>query len=93
MLIWDKACIDYRLWFKLKHTYGIYFITLEKSNSAAEVCSINIVDHTNPRNEGIISDQLVANCCGVTLRRIVYTNPEGGVTYNDLTSDNTLPAI
>ena len=31
MLIWDKACIGYRLWFKLKHTYGIYFITLESS--------------------------------------------------------------
>ncbi|MBC8128555.1 MAG: hypothetical protein H8M99_15560 [Gloeobacteraceae cyanobacterium ES-bin-144] len=23
MLIWNKACIDYRHWFKLKHTYGI----------------------------------------------------------------------
>ncbi len=28
MLIWDKASIDYRHWFKLKHTYGIYFVTL-----------------------------------------------------------------
>lgn len=24
------ACIDYHLWFKLKHTYGIYLNTLEK---------------------------------------------------------------
>lgn len=92
MLIWDKACIDYRLWFKLKHTYGIYFITLEKSNSAAEPCSIDLVDHSNPRNDGIISDQFVATSNGVTLRRIVYTNPEDGVTYTYLTSDNTLPA-
>ncbi|MCU0749333.1 MAG: hypothetical protein MUF13_07285, partial [Akkermansiaceae bacterium] len=36
-------------WFKLKHTYGIYFLTLEKSNSAAETCSINLVDHSDPR--------------------------------------------
>jgi hypothetical protein len=92
MLIWDKACINYRHWFKLKHTYGIYFITLEKSNSAAEPCSIGLVDRSDPRNHGIISDQLVATSHGVTLRRIVYTNPEDGVTYAYLTSDNTLPA-
>jgi Transposase DDE domain len=92
MLIWDKACIDYRHWFKLKHNYGIYFITLEKSNSAAETCSIELVDRSDPRNDGIISDHLVATSNGVTLRRIVYTNPEDGVTYTYLTSDFTLPA-
>ena len=92
MLIWDKACIDYRLWFKLKHTYGIYLITLEKSNSAAEPCSIDLLDRGDPRNDGIISDQLVATSNGVTLRRIVYTNPEDGVTYTYLTSENNLPA-
>jgi hypothetical protein len=92
MLIWDKACIDYRLWFKLKHTYGIYFITVEKSNSAAETCSIDLIDRSDPRNHGIISDHLVATSNGVTLRRIVYMNPEDGVIYSYLTSDNTLPA-
>lgn len=92
MLIWDKACIDYRHWFKLKHTYGIYFVTLEKSNSAAETCSIKLFDSSDPRNDGIISDHLVATANGVTLRRIVYTNPEDGVTYTYLTSDFTLPA-
>ena len=92
MLIWDKACIDYRHWFKLKHTYGIYFVTLEKSNSAAETCSIDLVDRDDPRNGGIISDQLVATSNGVTLRRIIYINPEDAVTYSYLTSDYTLPA-
>jgi len=29
---------------------------------------------------------------GVTLRRIVYINPEDGVIYTHLTTDNTLPA-
>ena len=29
MLVWDKACIDYHLWHRLKHSHGIYFITLE----------------------------------------------------------------
>jgi hypothetical protein len=92
MLIWDKACINYHHWHKLKHTYGIYFITLEKSNSSAEICSVNQLDRTDPRNDGVVSDHLVGTSGGVLLRRIVYTNPVDGVTYTYLTSDNTLPA-
>ncbi len=92
MLVWDKACIDYRHWYKLKHTYGIYFITLEKSNSPTETCSIDQLDRSDPRNEGVVSDHLVGTSTGVMLRRIVYINPEDGVTYTYLTSDFTLPA-
>jgi len=92
MLVWDKACIDYRHWFKLKHTYGIYFITREKSNSVAKTCSENLIDHSDPRNNGVISDHMVGTSNGVTLRRIVYVNPEDNVTYTYLTNDNTLPA-
>jgi len=91
-LVWDKACIDYRHWFKLKHTYGIYFVTLEKSNSMAENCSINAIDCKVPRNDGVISDHNVSTSTGVMLRRIVYTNPDDNVTYTYLTSDSTLPA-
>jgi hypothetical protein len=92
MLVWDKACIDYRLWFRLKHTYGIYFITIEKSNSTAEICSDDLLDHDDPRNEGVVSDHLVGTSCGVQLRRIVYVNPEDSSEYVYLTSDFTLPA-
>lgn len=92
MLAWDKACIEYRLWSGLKHTHGIYFITLEKSNSAAEECSVDMLDHADPRNEGVVSDHLVDTSCGVRLRRIIYTNPEDGVTYTYITNDFTLPA-
>ena len=92
MLIWDKACIDYRQWYKLKHTHGIYFVTLEKSNSTAETCAVNPLDASDPRNEGMVSDHLVGTSTGVMLRRIVYTNPEDGVTYTYLTNDFTLPA-
>jgi len=92
MLVWDKACIDYRHWHKLKHTYGIYFVTREKSNSTAETCSINQIDRSDPRNNGILSDEQVVTSSGVTLRRIVYINPEDGETYTYLTNDNTLPA-
>lgn len=92
MLVWDKACIDYQHWFKLKHTYGIYFTTCEKANSKAEICSANMLDHSEARNEGVVSDHLVGSSNGVQLRRIVYTNPEDGVTYIYLTNDFTLPA-
>lgn len=92
MLVWDKACIDYHHWFKLKHTYGIYFITLEKSNSAAEICSEDMLDRSDPRNHGIDSDHYVGTSNGVQLRRIIYINPEDGATYSYLTNDFTLPA-
>jgi IS4 transposase len=92
MLVWDKACIDYQHWFKLKHTYGIYFTTCEKANSKAEICSANMLDHSEARNEGVVSDHLVGSSNGVQLRRIVYINPEDGVTYTYLTNDFTLPA-
>ncbi len=72
---WDKACIDYHLWHTLKHNSGIYFITREKSNSTAEVCSINLIDPTDQRNQGIASDHLVGTANGVQLRRIIYTDP------------------
>jgi len=89
---WDKACIDYRLWHKLKHNSGVYFITREKSNSKAEVCSRNLIDPTDPRNEGIVSDQLVGTANGVQLRRIIYTDPCDGTTYTYLTNEMTVPA-
>jgi len=92
MLVWDKACIDYQLWHRLKHTYGIYFLTREKTNSAAEICSADTLDRSEPRNLGVESDRLVGTSNGVLLRRIVYTNPEDGVTYTYLTTDFTLPA-
>jgi len=92
MLVWDKACIDYRLWFDLKHTHGIYFITQEKENSAAEICSANLVDRSDPRNDGVVSDHLVSTSNGVQLRRIVYKDPRDGKVYTYLTNDNTLPS-
>lgn len=92
LLVWDKACIDYHLWHTLKHTHGIYFLTLEKTNSAAEICSQDQLDRSEPRNAGVVSDHHVGTSNGVMLRRIVYTNPEDEVTYSYLTTDFTLPA-
>ncbi len=92
MLVWDKACIDYKLWRDLKHTSGIYFITMEKENSVAKVCSANLVDPSDSRNEGVLSDHLVDTAAGVRLRRIIYKNPADGKTYTYLTNEFTLLA-
>ena len=91
MLVWDRACIDYMCWDELKRK-GIRFITMEKSNSAAIVMGDLPLDRADPRNEGIISDQLVGVPAGMTLRRIVYINPEDGEKYTYLTNETKLPA-
>ena len=89
---WDKACIDYGMWSHLKHTSGIYFITREKSNSAATVSSRNFIDTSDPRNDGIESDCLVSPSYGEVLRRITYTDPADGTAYTYLTNEMKIPA-
>ena len=87
---WDKACIDYYQWSKLKHNNGVYFITQEKSNSAAERMSNDLHDKTDKRNEGIGTDCFVGTS-GQMMRRIIYTDPRDGNTY--ITNELTLPAF
>jgi hypothetical protein len=89
---WDKTCIDYHLWHKLKHNSGVYFITREKSSSTLEVLSRNLIDTTDPRNNGIASDHLVGTSNGVQLRRIHYIDPRDGTAYSYLTNEMSLPA-
>lgn len=89
---WDKACIDYGMWSRLKHTAGVYFITREKLGSKAEISSSNSIDPTDPRNEGIHSDELVSPSYGEVLRRVVYTDPADGTTYTYLTNELNIPA-
>jgi IS4 transposase len=91
MIVWDKAIIDYYLWNGMKNSFGVYFTTMEKSNSAAETCSENLVDRDDERNEGVLSAHRILTPGGVLLRRIVYVNPEDGVSYTYITSDMTLP--
>ncbi len=84
MLIWDKACIDCRLWCKFKHSYSIYSKTLEKTNSTAENYSTDRLDRSDPRNQGVLSDHLVAISNCFILHRIVYINPKNSVRHNYL---------
>lgn len=88
---WDKACIDYKTWFRLKQR-GVYFVTREKSNSALQTISIDNTDRSDSRNEGILSDVLVGTDGTGTLRRITYLDPRDGKIYVYLTNELQLPA-
>lgn len=92
MLVWDRACVDYGVWHKLKTISGTYFVTMEKSNSAFMVCSGDLCDHSDPHNEGITSEEHVGVRDGSLIRRIRYTNPTDGKEYSFITNDLELPA-
>lgn len=89
---WDRAGIDYSHWAKRKNNNGIYFISVEKKNSAAEQISDNLFDAQDPRNEGIIQDVYIG-AGGHQMRRIVYQDPRNGKTYTYITNELTLPAF
>ena len=89
---WDKACIDYQQWAKLKNNSGVYFITQEKSNSAAERMSNNLHDKEDKRNEGVVVDCFVG-AAGRMMRRIAYVDPRDEKTYTYITNELTLPAF
>jgi len=74
ILVYDKAAIHYMQWHKWK-AKGLYMISCEKSNSAAQIVDIRSFDATDPRNVGIVSDELVGVACGTLLRRVHYRDP------------------
>jgi len=88
---WDKACINYAMWSRLK-SRGIYFVTREKSNSAMNTMSTELFSRDDPRNSGIESDTLVGNGNGEALRRVIYRDPCDGKCYTYLTNEMNLPA-
>ena len=93
LYLWDRACIDYEFWSKAKSQKGIYFATLAKSNSVMnKIRTFKDIDYSDPRNEGVHSDDLVETSAGYELRRIIYTDPRDGKQYIYLTNEKTLSA-
>ena len=90
LYVWDKAGIDFLAWYRWKKAHGIYFISLEKSNMKLDVTGRIAWDRNDPVNAGIISDEYVAGCAGVLIRRIRYCRPETGEILTFLTSEMTL---
>ena len=89
--VWDRAGIDFRQWHHWKHTGGLYFLSREKDNMKLEVIAENPWECADPRNEGVLSDELVATSQGVSVRRVRYRCPLRGEEFSFLTSEYTLP--
>lgn len=88
--VYDPAVVDYHAWAKWK-ARGVYIITREKQNSAAEVQGNLDFNRRDPRNNGVISDQLVGTGAGYLLRRVVYCDPESQAVYTFLTNVLEMP--
>ena len=85
LYVWDRAGIDFLQWFKWKEN-GIYFLSREKENMKLTIVGIHPFDRSDPINQGVISDEIVSTSVGVTVRRVIYQDPETGITYNYLTN-------
>ena len=91
MMVWDRAGIDFRQWHHWKHTGGLYFISREKENMKLEVIAEHTWDRADPRNQGVLADELVATSQGVSVRRVYYRCPLRGEEFSFLTSEYSLP--
>jgi hypothetical protein len=89
--VWDKAGIDFRIWWKWKENNGIYFISLAKENMNLIPCGDKNYDRNDPINTGVISDRLVGTSSGVMMREVVFEDIADGQVYRYITSEMTLP--
>lgn len=88
---YDCAAIDYAQWKKWKQSGGIYFISLTKEKMDLRVVRPLPLDPQDPNASGLTADEIVETSQGIVLRRIRYTHPATGETYEFLTSELTLP--
>ena len=91
ILAYDPAIYDFNQWQKWKQSKGIYIITRMKENTQLLICCDREFDREDPRNAGIISDQVGGTNSGHMLRKIVYVEPATGTKFVFLTNEMTLP--
>jgi hypothetical protein len=51
-----------------------------------EIVGIHAFDRADNINQGVVSDEMVATSVGVTVRRVIYQDPETGILYTYLTN-------
>ena len=88
---YDPAIVDYRFWARAKQLDGVYFITREKSNSALDFRRALPWDRTDPRNNGVVYDEVAASREGFEIRRVIYVDPVRNKLYVFLTTEMALP--
>ena len=88
---WDRAGIDFRQWHVWKQS-GVYFISLEKTNmKLSEAAAPRPWEKADPRNAGVVADELCMTSTGVSVRRVRWIEPESGEEFAFITSEMTLP--
>ncbi len=90
MHVYNPAGIDYDQWAKWK-AKGIYLISREKENSAAMTTGVWAFDAEDPRNAGVLSDELIGVFCGWLFRRVKYRDAATGTEYSFITNIMDLP--
>lgn len=88
---YDRASIDFQYWYKMKHGAGVYFLSREKENMELRILGKYDFDPEDPRNAGVVDDQMIGNSSGTMVRRIIYLDPVSGTTYGFLTNEFTIP--
>jgi hypothetical protein len=91
LYVWDRAGVDFRQWHAWKQRWGIYFLSRQKDNMRLEVIGQNPWERADPRNQGVLADELVATSQGVSVRRIIYRCPVSAEEYHYLTNVNDVP--
>jgi len=91
ILAYDPAIYDFPQWKRWKQSKGIYILTRMKENTSLLICGDCEFDREDPRNIGIVSDQLGGTNNGGMLRKIVYIEPATGRKFVFLTNEMTLP--
>jgi hypothetical protein len=93
LIVYDRASIDFHLWWQLKKSKGVYFLSREKANMTLKdnIIGEKEFDLSDPRNSGVVSDQICGCHAHVSIRRITYVDPETGNTFVFITNEMTLP--
>lgn len=87
LYVWDRACIAFDLWHKLKTSGGIYFITRNKSNIKYQEVEQLDWDREDGVNKGVEYDQFVKTKTEEhTVRRVIYKCPLSGKTFSFITN-------
>jgi hypothetical protein len=91
VLAYDPAIYDFNQWKRWKQSKGIYVVTRMKRNTSLLICGDCEFEREDPRNAGIVSDQVGGTNSGDMLRKIIYIEPATGRRFVFLTNEMTLP--
>jgi hypothetical protein len=91
LMVYDSAIIDFQYAYNLKQSKSIYILTAWKDNLAPMTAMPRGIDHANPANALVISDETIYfnNTPGVW-RRITASCPDSDGIYITLTNQMTL---